>query len=108
MTILRVAIVSLLAASAGLPYAAPAVCAAFRPDMAGPHAMATHDAARVAAQGSSATACDFAECATAPVAPVTMLPVSDVVVPTVELARSFPTVGPDIDPTAPLTPPPIA
>lgn len=108
MTTLRAAFVLLLTASATMPYAASALCSVLHPEMSDPRMGATHHGALVTAEGSASSWCDFGDCATAPVAPVATFVVSSMVVPIVDMALSLPTVGPDIDPTAPLTPPPIA
>jgi len=106
MTMLRGTVVLLLSASAGLPYAAPAACAAFRTEMTDPHMAAMHEGAQLTAEGGATSRCDFAECAIAPVAPVAAFAVSSAVVAVTDIALPLPAAGSDVDPTPPLTPPP--
>ncbi len=76
--------------------------------MTGPDMAVMADGPRVTAQDADHHRCNFAECATAPVAPVAAFTTAAVVVPVADATPPPPPSGWDLDSVPPLTPPPRA
>lgn len=98
--------IALLLVATALPYSAPTVCAVVRPDMTDAHMATMRDGSQVTSD-STGDWCDLVGCATAPVAPVAAFASPLAVVPLADLQPAFSVTGLDVEPAAPLTPPPL-
>ncbi len=107
MRIAKLLPVTILAGVLTLPFTAPILCTIVNPTMSVGEMAARHGTVAVD-DPASGVLCDFAECATAPVAPTVNL--ADV--PDERVAVSLDVTGPAQsvfgDPRPPLTPPPQA